>query len=208
MRYGEVLLNYAEAAAELGQFTQDDADKTINLLRDRDIKKNNAGDVLTKVPPMTVSGTTVLANGVEVNDPDRDPTVNPLIWEIRRERCVELLGEGFRKDARRRWKKYEYLKTIETAAGPTNLGKGALVDLMAMTPDVRKKVKSAVRFWLPVAGDSTKCFIYNLYDANMRRDWVPGDSYYERQYLNSVPKDQIKLYSDMGYTLTQNPGWE
>jgi hypothetical protein len=208
MRYGEVLLNYAEAAAELGQFTQADADKTINLLRNRNIKKNNAGDVLTKVPPMTVSGTTVLANGVEINDPDRDPTVNPLIWEIRRERCVELLGEGFRKYDLKRWKKYEYLKTIETAAGPTNLGKGALVDLMAMTPDVRKKVKSAVRFWLPVAGDSTKCFIYNLYDANMRRDWVPGDSYYERQYLNSVPKDQIKLYSDMGYTLTQNPGWE
>ncbi len=208
MRYGEVLLNYAEAAAELGQFTQADADKTINLLRNRNIKKNNVGDVLAKLPPMTVSGTTVLANGVEINDPDRDPTVNPLLWEIRRERCVELIGEGFRKYDLRRWKKYEYLKTVETAEGPTTLGKGALVDLTALTPEVRKKVTSAVRFWLPVAGDSTKCFIYNLYDANMRRDWVPGESYYERQYLNSVPKDQIKLYSDMGYTLTQNPGWE
>ena len=30
MRYGEVLLNYAEAVAELGQFTQADADKSIN----------------------------------------------------------------------------------------------------------------------------------------------------------------------------------
>jgi hypothetical protein len=41
----------------------------------------------------------------------------------------------------------------------------------------------------------------------MRRDWIPGDSYYERQYLNCVPLDQIKLYSDLGHMLTQNPGW-
>lgn len=207
MRYGEVLLNYAEAAAELGQFTQTDADKTINLLRDRNIKKNNEGPDMTKLPPMTVSGTTVFANGVEINDPDRDPTVNPLIWEIRRERCVELLGEGFRKADLRRWKKFEYLNTLETASGPTTLGKGALVDLMAFSAADRQKIVKAVHFWLPVPGDSTKSFIYNLYDSNMRRDWVPGDSFYERQYLNSVPLDQIKLYSDMGFNLTQNSSW-
>jgi hypothetical protein len=207
MRYGEVLLNYAEAAAELGQFTQTDADNTINLLRNRNIKKNNTGSTLTKLPPMTVSGTTVLANGVSIDDPDRDPTVSSLIWEIRRERWVELFGEGFRKADLRRWKKFEYLNTVETAAGPTTLGKGALVDLMAFSASDRSKIVKAVHFWLPVPGDSTRCFIYNLYDSNMRRDWVAGDSYYERQYLNSVPLDQIKLYSDMGFTLTQNPGW-
>jgi len=207
MRYGEVLLNYAEAAAELGQFAQTDADKTINLLRNRNIKKNNVGPDLTKLPPMTVSGTTVLANGVEIDDPDRDPTVNPLIWEIRRERTVELLGEGFRMSDLRRWKKFEYLNTIETASGPTTLGRGALVDLMALSAANRSKVVKSVHFWLPIPGDSTKSFIYNLYDANMRRDWVPGDAYYERQYLNSVPLDQIKLYSDMGFSLTQNQGW-
>lgn len=207
MRYGEVLLNYAEAAAELGQFTQTDADKTINLLRNRDIRKNNEGPTLTKLPPMTVSGTAVLASGEVIDDPDRDPAVNPLIWEIRRERCVELMGEGFRKADLRRWKKFEYLKTVETASGPTTQGIGALVDLMAFSPEDRSKIIKAVRFWLPIPGDSTKSFIYNLYDANMRRDWVPGNTYYERQYLNSVPLDQIKLYSDMGFNLTQNQGW-
>jgi len=210
MRYGEVLLNYAEAAAELGQFTQVDADKTINLLRNRNIKKNNVGTVLAKLPPMTVSGNTVLANGVEIVDPDRDPTVSPLIWEIRRERCVELIYEGFRKNDLKRWKKYEYLKTKETA-GPTTLGKGAYIDL-AWFPtapvDIRDKVVKAVRLFYPdPVGEPLKAFVYNLYDINMRRDWIPGDSYYERQYLNSVPLDQIKLYSDLGYTLTQNPGW-
>src|SRR5690606_20797917 len=35
IRYAEVLLNYAEAKAELGQLTQSDVDKSIKLLRDR-----------------------------------------------------------------------------------------------------------------------------------------------------------------------------
>ena len=28
-------------------------------------------------------------------DPKRDQTVDPVLWEIRRERMVELMGEGF-----------------------------------------------------------------------------------------------------------------
>lgn len=206
IRYGEVLLNYAEAAAELGQFTQADADKTINKLRNRNIKKNNTGNVLPKLPPMTVSGDKVLANGVEINDPDRDPSVSPLIWEIRRERCVELLFEGFRRNDLIRWKKFEYLKTIETN-GPTTLGKGAYVDLSKFPAATKTKILAAVRFYYPDPNDKNKGFIYNLYDTNMRRDWQPGNAYYERQYLNSIPLDQIKLYSDLGYELKQNPGW-
>jgi hypothetical protein len=206
IRYGEVLLNYAEAAAELGVFTQADADKTINKLRNRNIKKNNAGLVLAKVPAMTVSGTNVLANGVQINDPDRDPTVSPLLWEIRRERCVELMFEGFRKNDLKRWKKFEYLKTIETS-GPTTLGKGAYIDFLKFPAATRTKIKAAVRFFYPNPADVNKAFIYNLYDANMRRDWQPGNPYYERQYLNSVPLDQITLYSDLGYVLSQNTGW-
>jgi len=181
---------------------------TINKLRNRNIKKNNAGSNLVKLPPMTISGTSVLAGGVEIVDPDRDPTVSPLIWEIRRERCVELMFEGFRKNDLKRWNKFDYLNTLETASGPTTLGKGAMVDLLAFPKATRKKMVSAVRWWLPVPGDSTKSFIYNLYDANMRRDWQPGVDFYERQYLNCVPLDQIKLYSDLGYVLSQNPGWD
>ena len=207
IRYGEVLLNYAEAAAELGQFTQADADKTINELRDRNIKKNNTGSVLPKLPPMTVSGSKIYANAVEVIDPDRDPSVSPVIWEIRRERCVELMFEGFRKADLKRWKKYEYLSTVEEN-GPTDLGKGALIDLSKFSASVRENVMKAVHFYYPVAGNDDLAFIYNLYDANMRRDWQAGMPYYERQYLNSVPLDQIKLYDDLGYELAQNPGWD
>jgi hypothetical protein len=202
IRYGEVLLNYAEAAAELGQFTREVADKTINKLRARNIPYTD-----NKLPAMAVSGDVVMANGVAVDDPDRDPAVTPLLWEIRRERCVELMYEGFRRNDLRRWKKYEYLKTAETN-GPTTMGKGAYVDLSVFDAATLAKVVKAVHFYYPEAGNTDRAFIYNLYDANMRRDWIAGDPYYERQYLNAVPLDQIKLYRDLGYELSQNPGWD
>ena len=148
-----------------------------------------------------------LATELQINDPDRDPTVSSLIWEIRRERCVELMFEGFRKNDLNRWKKYRISENYRDS-GPTTLGKGAYVDLSKFPTATRTKILAAVRFYYPNPGDrTTQGFIYNLYDANMRRDWQPGVAYYERQYLNSVPLDQIKLYSDLGYELTQNPGW-
>ena len=66
-RMGEVLLNYAEAMYELGQFTQQIADLTINPLRARG---NVAPLDLSNIP----------------NDPTRDGDVEPALWEIRRER--------------------------------------------------------------------------------------------------------------------------
>lgn len=91
-RVGEVMVNYAEAMCELDKFDQAAAEKSINKLRKRagiaDMKVEDIGDDF---------------------DTDRDPTVEPLLWEIRRERRVELMGEGFRLDDLRRWKKGEYV---------------------------------------------------------------------------------------------------
>jgi hypothetical protein len=88
----EALLNYAEASSELGTFNQNIADLTINRLRKR-----------VQMPPMKVADITTAF------DLKRDPTVDPVLWEIRRERRVELMGEGFRFDDLRRWKKGHYL---------------------------------------------------------------------------------------------------
>ncbi|MFV0541141.1 MAG: RagB/SusD family nutrient uptake outer membrane protein [Aestuariibaculum sp.] len=86
-RMGEVLVNHAEAAYELGLFTQDIANVTINKLRDR-------GEVAALD----------IANIVA--DPTKDDNVDTILWEIRRERAVELMAEGFRPDDLRRWKKF------------------------------------------------------------------------------------------------------
>ena len=92
LRYGEVLLNYAEAKAELGELTQTDLDVSINLLRDR-----------VGMPPMELGNVPA--------DPEyADDGVSPLIAEIRRERRVELFLEGFRYNDLRRWKQGEKLE--------------------------------------------------------------------------------------------------
>jgi len=85
MRYAEVLLNAAEAKAELGTITQEDLDQTINLLRDR-------------------VGMPHLVLGSIVTDPNwKFPSLTPVINEVRRERRVELSCEGFRFDDIMRW---------------------------------------------------------------------------------------------------------
>ena len=85
MRYAEILLIYAEAKYELGELTQADLDKSINLLRDR-----------VGMPHLTMN--------VGFTDPNWDfPSVSPLLNEIRRERRVELAFEGLRNQDLCRW---------------------------------------------------------------------------------------------------------
>ncbi len=84
-KYDEVLLNYAEAKAELGSITQSDIDKTIKLLRDR-----------VGMPNLNLSSITV--------DPSWSfPDLSPIINEVRRERRVELAAENLRLFDLYRW---------------------------------------------------------------------------------------------------------
>lgn len=78
LRYAEVLLNYAEAKEMLGQLTQADLDKTINLLRDR------VGMVHMELSNL--------------------PAGSDIRTEIQRERRIELFFEGHRYFDIIRWK--------------------------------------------------------------------------------------------------------
>lgn len=92
-RYGEVLLNYAEALAELGTITQNDLDISINLLRDRvGMPHMDLDQVMTDID------TVLLARYPNVSGPSLGA-----ILEIRRERRVELACEGRRYDDLMRW---------------------------------------------------------------------------------------------------------
>ena len=90
---------YAEALAEGGSIAQSDLDISINRLRDR-----------AEVGRMNVAV-------IDENfDPDRDKSVDPVLWEIRRERLIELMGESFSFEDVRRWKKGpQYFRTIQVA---------------------------------------------------------------------------------------------
>jgi hypothetical protein len=91
-RIEEIMLNYAEAQFELGAFTQTIADQTINKLRPR-----------ANLPNM------IVANITPSFDTKRDADVDPVLWEIRRERRVELMGDGFRFNDLKRWNKGQYV---------------------------------------------------------------------------------------------------
>ena len=84
-RYAEVLLNYAEAKAELNAITQSDIDISIKKLRDR-----------VGMPNMDI-------NNITFDSDWPFPTLSPVINEIRRERLVELALEGFRWNDIARW---------------------------------------------------------------------------------------------------------
>ena len=179
IRYGEVLLNYAEAAAELGNITQADLDMSINKLRSRP----GIG-----MPPLQVIGGQPAVNGVVYDDPQRDPTVPSLIWEIRRERRTELMFEGFRLDDLKRWAKLEY---VDTQANP-DINRGAWIrraDWPNLHPDVKIENDAPEGYIIPAPSAATQ----RLYDP--------------KYYLNPLPLDQITLYQSNGVTLAQNPGW-
>ena len=180
IRYGEVLLNYAEAAAELGNLTQEDLDKSINKLRDR------PGIAM---PHLEVIGGQPAVNGVVYDDPERDPTVPSLIWEIRRERRTELMFEGFRLDDLKRWKKLEYTSTPDS-----DINRGAWI-VRAEWPNLNPDIK--------IENDAPEGYIIPAWRPETQR--IFSDP---KVYLNPLPLDQIKLYLDAGVTLEQNPGWQ
>lgn len=179
----EVLLNYAEAKAELGGFTQDVADKSINKLRDR------AG-----VARMTVS---------EINDnfdPDRPfyypegntagTQVPALLWEVRRERIIELMGEGFGFYDVRRWRMAPWFLN-RAAKGIWVTKEYALSKSMTLyNPNTGVSDGQA--------GSMTEGYLYLFNDPI-----AEGKGWLDKYYLYQVPTDEILLNPN----LTQNPGW-
>jgi starch-binding outer membrane protein, SusD/RagB family len=146
-RMGEVMVNYAEAMFEMGRFSQAVADAAINPLRARG-----------EVAPMVVGE---IGPGF---DPTRDPDIDPVLWEIRRERAVELMGEGFRREDLRRWKKMNY----------------------ATEPKLGRWIRQADHnITINIQGDAQEGFVQVV------RGNPPA--FPEHYYLFPIPSDQIVL---------------
>lgn len=197
MKLNEVLMNYIEASAELASLgaytlTQQDFDKTINVIRDRPS---------TNMPHVTLAGSSLQVNGTAINDPKRDADVSAIIWEIRRERRVELAYEGIRFNDLRRWSKLNYADMTQNSM----LNKGAWLDKTRYvtwynanhTKPITIDALSGIK--LDRAGNAG--YIVPISDASLQR------TYAEKDYLYPIPLDQITLYQSRGYELKQNPGW-
>jgi len=212
IRYAEVLLNYAEARYEMSKvggtaFSQSDLDKSINAIRKRNLTKWGESAPHPAMPSVTLSGNSLAVNGTVINDPKRDSDVDPILWEIRRERRVELLLEGRRGDDLRRWAKYVNLNSEDADGNPDMTFRGAYINLDEAP---FKSITGGVQLFDPDDPSNAsprKGYLKYNYKKGMRV-FNPGELNSERYYLRSVPHSQIVLYKDKGYTLTQNPGWE
>lgn len=119
VRYAETLLNWIEAKAELGDVSQADLDKSINVIRKRPLDATETELGCHQTEPLTLA----LAEENAANDPQYNDDVykttlafkngfaapKPILWEIRRERRMEFFQEYKRATDIRRWGELERL---------------------------------------------------------------------------------------------------
>jgi hypothetical protein len=148
IRYAEVLLNFAEAVYELqGRISDSDLDKSVNLVRQRSNPKM-----------VKLSNALVDNNGLSMRE------------EIRRERTVEFVFEGFRIDDLKRW-----------ATAPVEMPQTLL--------GVKWKGTQFESLWANQSRqvNADGCII--LYD---NRQWD------DKLYLYPLPSDQLQLNPNVG----------
>ena len=210
-RYGEVLLNYAEAKAELGEADQTVIDQTVNVIRAR-----------VGMPALDV----VKANGTPdaflssyYTDKHLDGPGKGLILEIRRERTVELVNEGFRLWDMLRWHEGQQLCPASNTLGPGFIGcwfpgLGEYDMNNDGTPDLciytGTKPSTDCENTLDVSegkentlSEGTSGYLIQFKDQSYK--WE------EKDYLYPIPQKQIQIYPKDEATgesvLTQNPGY-
>lgn len=196
-RTAEVYLNYAEAKAELGTLTQADLDISVNKIRARvsmpaiNMDQANADpdpyllDKVTGYPNVTKSANT----GV--------------ILEIRRERTVELILEGFRYWDLMRWKegkRFErpfYGMRLD-GASEYDLDRNSTVDLVVYEGEMPSIVQGVVYKSLSELNLSENGNIRLHEDITRKFDEA-------KDYLYPIPTEDIVLTQGI---VKQNPGWD
>lgn len=216
-RAAEVYLNYAEAKAELGTLTQADLDASILKIRQR-----------VGMPGIDMAAANATPDPYLSNEETGYPNVTGankgVILEIRRERTIELLCEGFRYYDLIRWKagkvfekqfKGMYFGPIDTNKQFTvcDMNGNAVNDALDICIYSSETIPSKTDY--PELKDITvflklgeNLFLENgmsggnviVHDIKTRtRTWNE-----DRDYLYPIPQSQITLY---GGALKQNPGW-
>ncbi len=204
-RYAEVLLNYAEAKAELGEITQEDLDMSINKLRDR----VNMPHLTLEVGYVDTEGDFSTSRGYT------GVPISNLLQEIRRERRVELVAEGFRYDDIKRWRAHHLLNYDKIQGARTSQFRDLqwLVDYFILNgapeaisggwdnfinttvPKWSTTIAEGINYWT----DSEGYFApYNEFIPSQHFSFDP-----EKNYLWPIPTQELLL----NRYLKQNPGW-
>lgn len=204
-RYAEVLLDYAEAKAELGELTAEDWAKTIGKIRER------AGITggLTTLPasPDNYLKTTYYPN---VDD--------AIVLEVRRERAVELVMEAGRQSDMIRWGCGDKLANapwdgviIDKIDEPIDLDGDGNDDVCFYSAGKSAGDKAGVSY-IPLVPDSSE----GLYAAKLGSKYqlmyrtTPASRYWASDnhlVLAPIPHTVVEQYKNAGYNITQNPGY-
>jgi hypothetical protein len=208
-RFGEVLLNYAEAKAEQGTLTDADWAATIGKLRGR---AGITGGLTAK--PTVVDNYLKNTYFPGISD--------PVILEIRRERAVELVFEGFRFDDLLRWKSGDLFKMTWTGMYipginiPLDVDHNGTHDVIYYTNDAGLaaamalsnnpnpyKVKvstdpTAAIIQVHAAGDGKGYYLTWFTNNDSKKVWGP------KQYFYPIPVGALNNNPH----LVQNKGWE
>lgn len=198
-RLAEVLLNYAEAKAELGTLKQADLDNTIRPLRvraglpDLDMEEANANP-----DPYLSSPETGYANVTGDN--------KGVILEIRRERTLETPMEGLRYWDIMRWKEGKrFEKPIEglyfPGTGEYDLDGNGSVDVCIYDTEKAPGNSDDVLYLklgtdIVLSGGTSGNVLAH---STQQRTWNE-----QRDYLYPIPTDDRVLTQG---AISQNPGW-
>lgn len=204
MRLAEVVLNWIEAKAVLGEYlggsmvTQADIDQSINAVRLRPLDAAAIAKGVKQTNPLQLSALP--------DDPDKDADVPSLIWEIRRERRMEFVFEHTRLLDLKRWKK---LNNMDFSTNPDYfLGPWVNVQQEApayLTPTYvgRTKVKLEDGTVITYDGNNAASLVgFWMVDNAQNRN-----PFTDQSYLAPVGQSQIIQYEEKGFTLSQTPGW-
>ena len=198
MRYAEILLNYAEAKAELGSLTDADWAKTVGALRRRAGITGN-----TTLKPVQADPYLVANYFPGISDPST--------LEIRRERGIELALEGFRFHDLIRWKRGELMQQEWN---------GFYVPALNVPLDLNEDGKNDVLFYKVRPANTLAGVTYinvaETISSGVNPQRLSNDTFGELTWLNNVPRkfeEKNYLYPipeadlQMNPKLGQNPGW-
>lgn len=194
-RYAEVLLNKAEALAELGKMTDADWAATIGVLRER---AGITGPTLTQKP--TVPDPYMMAFY-------KNKFSDPVLLEVLRDRAIEMVTEGLRPDDLVRWRLGELFAEAPMngmyvpALGEYDLNGDGIMDVCFYQGEKPATATSNVFVDVTSAGVGKRSLANGTYGEII---WNPGErEWADKKYLYPIPEnDKIK-----NPNLGQNPGW-
>ena len=197
MRYAEVLLNKAEALAELGTMTSGDWAETIGALRER---AGITGPTLTTLP--TVADPYLV-------DYYQGKFTDPVLLEVMRERAVELVFEGLRPSDLIRWRIGELFAEAPMngmyvpGLGEYDLNGDGIMDVSFYQGTQPEPSNPSIAF-VDVTPSTAAGRIQLSNGTSGEVIWNPGvREWSDNKYLYPIPEAD----RDQNPALGQNPGW-